>query len=105
MASCSPSAARSWGKGLGAIDSFLVELQGVAELVRVPVARESSKHCTPWFAHGSGCLGKEMSTDSAKGVVMILAEQTDPVVIFAVVPPRGTSLLRHPNKIIIINKL
>ena len=36
---------------------------------------------------------------------MVLAEQADPVVVFAVISPRGTSLLRHPNKIIITNKL
>ena len=36
---------------------------------------------------------------------MVLAEQADPVVVFTVISPRGTSLLRHPNKIIITNKL
>ena len=71
----------------------------------VPAARGSGRHCTPWSAHGSGCLGKEMRTDQPERVVMVLAEEADPIVVLAIVPTRGISLIRHPNKIIIPNKL
>ena len=79
--------------------------RGPAGAGPVPAARGGGRHCTPWSGCGSGCLARERGTNCAEGVVMVLAEQADPVVVFAVISPRGTSLLRHPNKIIITNKL
>ncbi len=39
-------------------------------------------HCIIWFAGGSGCLDIYVGTDCSEGVVVVVAQETDPVVVF-----------------------
>ena len=71
---CSPSIARSSGTGLDSFMSLLIAVMEKVGVAQVLVAKGWDRHCTPWFGHDIGCLGYEMDTDGAKGVVMILAD-------------------------------
>lgn len=58
---------------------------GVPGQVIGGVGRFGSCRCSAlWFVRDSGCLHKKSVTDESKGVVMVLAEETDPIIISAV---------------------
>lgn len=38
----------------------------------------------PWFGSGSGYLDERGGTDQTEGVIVVLAKETDPVVVTAV---------------------
>lgn len=58
---------------------------GVRWRVRCVVGRDSScRRSVAWSGCGSGCLRRGGGTDEPEGVVVVLAEQAQPVVVSAV---------------------
>lgn len=57
----------------------------VPEPVQCDVGRvESCRRSAPWFGNGIGYLDERGGTDQTEGVIVVLAKETDPIVVPAI---------------------